>query len=77
MELFIFARSDCLLYSNLCWLTAPARDVYRVMMTESLSISRTSYSLIVRVLQWAATKSVSRSISLPTRTMTKRRHGGC
>ena len=71
MELFTFARSERQPYiSNQ---RAPARDV---PMIESLS--HASYSVLVRVSsQWAATKGVSRSILLPTRTMTKHRHGGC
>ena len=68
MELFTFARSECL-PSEPC--STGSTYAHRIAHSQSLS------ACACYCTQWAATKGASRSISSPTRTMTRRRHGGC
>ena len=74
MELFTFARSERLLYY--CYLNPMLSTRARLSNRSHAPVNLSIYSQSLFV-QWAATKSVSKSISSRTRTMTKRRHGGC
>eukprot|EP00964_Phaeocystis_antarctica_P077000 scaffold47696_cov72-Phaeocystis_antarctica.AAC.5 len=73
MELFTFARSDRLPYNSNLLMDRPRDDrIARFRQCTPLSVV-----VSARACQWAATKSAWKSISSPTRMMTKRRHGGC
>ena len=86
MELFTFARSerpllirtllDCADATVEAMILISNKDLH-VPTTGSLSYAPLTHGAGARVSQWAATKIVSRSISSPTRTMTRKRRDGC